>query len=242
MSLPGTSLNAAFLRTGLVSLPVWPYVILRPWSYLLNKSLHNDLSLSEAKWLVWSTPLIVTTDCPVHAPSLLCVINVLILLHVAYLKVPLECVLVSFLPKVYNVLYNSRQKFDRCLNKLRQACRYNIETRMGIWDVNDDVDADTDGEAVFSMGQPGTPESGKITYLCRMLWELEAVAVNIGYIVTALDIIFNNLFSSLQHLPQCILITCLIAFPTTCHKVVALDFLITFYLLCLIRCVILGAQ
>lgn len=73
-----------------------------------------------------------TTDCPVHTPSLLCVINVLVLLHVADLKVPLECVLVSLLPKVYNVLYNSGQKFDRCQNKLMQACRYNIETRMGI--------------------------------------------------------------------------------------------------------------
>lgn len=137
-------------------------MILRPWSYLLNKSLHNDFSLSEAKWLVWSTPLIVTTDCLVHAPSLICVFNVLVLLHVADLKVPLECVLVSFLPKVYNVLYNFRQKFDRSLNKLMQACRYNIETRMGIWDTNDEADANTDGEAVFSMGQSGTLESGKI--------------------------------------------------------------------------------
>ena len=43
-----------------------------------------------------------------------------------------------------------------------QACRYNIETKMGIWDTNDEADANTDGEAVFSMGQSGTLESGKI--------------------------------------------------------------------------------
>lgn len=52
------------------------------------------------------------------------------------------------------------------------------------------------------------------TCVCRVSWELEAGAVNIWHRVAASDIIFNNLFSLLQHLPQCRLITYLIiCFP-----------------------------
>ena len=111
---------------------------------------------------------------------------------------------------VCNVLCNSGQKFNRCLNRLMQAGRYNIETRMGIWDANADAGAEADGWCVVwdspahSFGKWGD------TYVCRMLYELEAAAVNISHIVAASDIIFNNLFSPLQHLPQRILITCLI--------------------------------
>lgn len=49
---------------------VWPYMILRPGSQLLNKCLPDAFSLPGAKWLaVWSTPWSMATDGPVPCSS-----------------------------------------------------------------------------------------------------------------------------------------------------------------------------
>lgn len=89
VSFLGTFWALLSSRTGLSSSStVWPYVILRSGSHLLSNSFHNDLSLSETRqsWLLSKAPLVMAADCPLHAPSLLCVINILVLLHSAGLK------------------------------------------------------------------------------------------------------------------------------------------------------------
>lgn len=224
--------------TGLLSSStVWPDVILRPGSSLLNKSLRCSLPFRNQMTCCLKHSISHDHRPPVHAPSLLCVTNILVLLHIANLKVPSGFSLRSFLRGVCSVLYNSRQKFDRCLNKPTQAGRYNIETRMWMGDTNGDADGDAHGEVVCGVGQPGT-----------LIWEVGRHLPLRGVVRMrgsgCLRYYFNNLCSPWQHLQQCILITYLIIcfssrpvtglWPWTCSSF--------FYLFCLIKCVILGAQ
>lgn len=159
-----------------------------------------------------------TTDCPVHAPSLLCAVNILVWLHVAGSKVPSGCAVGSFLPcgGAMCCIILGKSLIDAWIGKCRPAGTilrpkwgFEIQMLMRVLRPMERWCVAWDSLA------PSFGKWGDI-YLCRMLYELEAVAVNISHIVAASDIIFNNLFSPLQHLPQRILITCwIICF---CHS------------------------
>lgn len=60
------------------------------------------------------------------------------------------------LPTLINIRINA------CLNELVQFGRCNFETRMGMYDTNDDAEADAVREAVCSFGKWGDTNPGRV--------------------------------------------------------------------------------